>query len=92
MTKKVSGGRGPGGEGEGTRSCPIHHHSPNIFQALERLNAVVNEAALLSVVASETILSVNIIQDSHRPGLKLGVYSPAAFPAGSFHIIKKKCE
>lgn len=89
MTRKVSGGRISGDEGKGKISCPNHHDSTNIFQALERLNAVVKEEALLP---AETILFVNIIQDSQGQRLKLGVYPPAAFSAGSFHIIKKKGE
>lgn len=40
-TRKVSGGRISGGEGEDKITCPNHHDSTNIFQALERLNAAV---------------------------------------------------
>ena len=32
-------------------SCSIHHHSINMFLALERLNAAINEVALLSAAS-----------------------------------------
>lgn len=51
MTRKVNEGEVSGGEGEGTIGCPVHHHSTNIFQALERLNAAVTEVALLSAAS-----------------------------------------
>lgn len=44
------------------------------------------------LVAAETMLFVNTLQDSQRLLLQCGVHLPAPFPTGSSHIVKKKCE
>lgn len=73
--------------------CPVHHCSVDRFSGFGKSKGSSKWSGSLiccCLVAAETILFVNTIQDSRQLGLKLDVYPPAAFPTGSFHIIKKK--
>lgn len=96
MTWKVSGRRDSGDEGEGGRDklfySPWFNNCASGFGKMNRGSKCGGSFIYGQLDAAETILFVNITQDSHQVRLKLGVDPPADFPAGSSDIIKEKRE